>query len=124
MQAARILAQLLVSGGTMVFRAATQAYRQALISELKENKEGPIRTVLIKERHLIIYYIIRSLFCPHTDGQKAGITPEMAKAAAGRASKLNIDEARLILGVDASATREEITKKFEHLMKVRKGLRS
>lgn len=32
-QAAKILANLLVAGGTVLFRAATQAYRQAIISE-------------------------------------------------------------------------------------------
>jgi len=31
--AARIIAQLLVTGGTVVFRAAAQAYRQAIISK-------------------------------------------------------------------------------------------
>lgn len=31
-QASRILANLLIAGGAMVFRAATQAYRQALVS--------------------------------------------------------------------------------------------
>lgn len=34
-QAARVLAQLLIAGGTVVFRAASQAYRQAIISELR-----------------------------------------------------------------------------------------
>jgi hypothetical protein len=34
LQAGRIIAQLLVSGGMIVFRAAAQAYQQALISAL------------------------------------------------------------------------------------------
>ena len=32
-QAAKILANILIAGGTLVFRAATTAYRQAIISE-------------------------------------------------------------------------------------------
>ena len=32
-QAAKLLANLLVAGGTVLFRAATQAYKQAIISE-------------------------------------------------------------------------------------------
>ena len=36
MQAAKILANLLVAGGTVLFRAASQAYRQAIISEWRE----------------------------------------------------------------------------------------
>lgn len=32
MQAAKIIANLLVAGGTVLFRAATQAYKQAIIS--------------------------------------------------------------------------------------------
>ncbi|KAL4444180.1 hypothetical protein ABPG75_011917 [Micractinium tetrahymenae] len=35
MQAAKILANLLVAGGTVLFRAATQAYRQAIINGTK-----------------------------------------------------------------------------------------
>jgi hypothetical protein len=33
MQAAKILANLLIAGGTVLFRAASQAYRQAIISK-------------------------------------------------------------------------------------------
>jgi hypothetical protein len=33
LQAAKILANLLVAGGTVLFRAATTAYKQAIISE-------------------------------------------------------------------------------------------
>lgn len=33
LQAAKIIANLLVAGGTVLFRAASQAYRQAIISE-------------------------------------------------------------------------------------------
>lgn len=35
LQAARIIAQLLVSGGTILFRSAAQAYRQAIISKFE-----------------------------------------------------------------------------------------
>jgi hypothetical protein len=45
------------------------------------------------------------------------MTAENVKTAVSR-SKISVEEARMILGVDAAATREEITKRFEHLMKV------
>jgi hypothetical protein len=34
LQAAKILANLIIAGGTVLFRAASQAYRQAIISKL------------------------------------------------------------------------------------------
>lgn len=40
MQAARILANLAVAGAAALFRAGTQAYRQALVSELGEAWAG------------------------------------------------------------------------------------
>lgn len=40
-QAAKIIANLLVAGGTVLFRAATQAYKQALVNGAKAGMTGP-----------------------------------------------------------------------------------
>ena len=39
-QAARVLAQVLIAGGTVFLRAATQAWQQALVSELQRGRGG------------------------------------------------------------------------------------
>jgi hypothetical protein len=40
LQAGRVIAQLLVSGGMIVFRAAAQAYQQALVSAAPRHRDG------------------------------------------------------------------------------------
>ncbi|KAL6771141.1 PAM16 [Auxenochlorella protothecoides x Auxenochlorella symbiontica] len=80
--AARILANLAVAGATVLFRAATQAYRQALVN-----------------------------------AQKSGVTADSVGAAARLGKQLTRQEAEQILGIEAGATWEEISKKYEHLYK-------
>ncbi|KAL4855359.1 Mitochondrial import inner membrane translocase subunit PAM16 like 2 [Chlorella vulgaris] len=79
--ASKILANLLVAGGTVLFRAATQAYRQAIIN-----------------------------------GTKAGMSAEGVNAARAAAGKqLTLQEAEMILGVEAGASWQDVMKKYEHL---------
>ena len=49
------------------------------------------------------------------DGQRSGMTPEAAKAAARGAKQLTVQEANQILGIEAGASWEEILKKYNHL---------
>ncbi|EFJ47963.1 hypothetical protein VOLCADRAFT_117741, partial [Volvox carteri f. nagariensis] len=84
--AARVLAQVLVAGATVLFRAATQAWAQALVN-----------------------------------AQKSGVASEAAQAgatAAKKAGQMAIQEAHMILGVDANAPWGEVVKRFKHLFDV------
>lgn len=81
--AARVLAQVLVAGATVVFRAATQAWAQALVN-----------------------------------AQKTGVAQEAASAAGqavSKAGQMTVQEAQLILGVDASASWGELVRRYKHL---------
>jgi len=58
-KAARIIAQLLVTGGTVVFRAAAQAYRQAIINGKKAGvHEGTAQAFRSKKMDLVEAYNI------------------------------------------------------------------
>ncbi|GLI60162.1 hypothetical protein VaNZ11_002226 [Volvox africanus] len=84
--AARVLAQVLVAGATVLFRAASQAWGQALVN-----------------------------------AQKSGVASEAAQAGATAARKtgqMALQEAHMILGVDANAPWGEVVKRFKHLFDV------
>ena len=83
--ASRILANLIVAGGSALLRAASQAYRQAIVN-----------------------------------AQRTGVAQEAA--ANGAAAKtmwgkkvMTVEEARQVLGVDASATYAEVYARYEKL---------
>lgn len=83
--ASRILANLIVAGGSALLRAASQAYRQAIVN-----------------------------------AQRTGVAQEAA--ANGAAAKtmwgkkvMTVEEARQVLGVDASATYSEVYARYEKL---------
>ncbi|KAK9827742.1 hypothetical protein WJX81_008237 [Elliptochloris bilobata] len=48
------------------------------------------------------------------NAHKSGVTPESVKAAA-KASGMSLEEAQKILGVDRSASLQEVLKKYNHL---------
>lgn len=50
-----------------------------------------------------------SVWAPRVDAQKSGVTPESVKAAA-KASGMTLEEAQKILGVDRSASLQEVLK--------------
>lgn len=77
--ASRIIAQLLVAGGAAFFRAAAQAWQQALVN-----------------------------------AQKTGVAQEGLKAASSRA-KMSVQEAKLVLGVEANASWADVLKKYDYL---------
>lgn len=85
LMASRILANLIVAGGSALLRAASQAYRQAIVN-----------------------------------AQRTGVAQEAA--ANGAAAKtmwgkkvMTVEEARQVLGVDASATYSEVYARYEKL---------
>jgi import inner membrane translocase subunit TIM16 len=83
--ASRALANLLVAGGAALARAAAQAYRQAL-----------------------------------ANAQRTGVASEAANAASGARGAfgrkaMTAEEARLVLGVEASATYAEVLARYERL---------
>ena len=83
--ASRALANLLVAGGAALARAASQAYRQAL-----------------------------------ANAQRTGVASEAANAASGARGAfgrkaMTAEEARLVLGVEASATYAEVLARYERL---------
>jgi len=58
MQAAKILANLIVMGGGILARAVVQAYRQALTSKLYKSFLYKFEIRCVKYRCLLIYYYI------------------------------------------------------------------
>jgi mitochondrial import inner membrane translocase subunit TIM16 len=86
--ASRILANLLVAGGSALVRAASQAYRQAIVN-----------------------------------AQRTGVAREAANGAANGGGAggvfgkkvMTLEEARAVLGVDASATYAEVYARYEKL---------
>jgi len=85
--ASRILANLLVAGGSALVRAASQAYRQALVNAQ--------RTGVASEA--------------------ANAVGGGARAAFGGRSAMRVEEAREVLGVSEGATYEEVHARFERL---------
>mmetsp|Transcript_33813 Transcript_33813/g.74976 ORF Transcript_33813/g.74976 Transcript_33813/m.74976 type:complete len:130 (+) Transcript_33813:292-681(+) len=80
--ASRLVAQVLVAGATVLFRAATQAWGQALVN-----------------------------------AQKTGVASEAVKNVAAK-SGMSLQEAQLILGVEANASWGEVVKRYKHLFDV------
>ena len=82
--ASRILANLIVAGGSALMRAASQAYRQAIVN-----------------------------------AQRTGVAQEAANGAAAKTmwgkKVMTLEEARQVLGVDASATYSEVYARYEKL---------
>ena len=81
--ASRILANLLVAGGSALLRAASQAYRQAIVN-----------------------------------AQRTGVAQEAASSATSGVfgkKTMTLEEARAVLGVDASATYAEVYARYEKL---------
>lgn len=82
--ASRILANLIVAGGSALLRAASQAYRQAIVN-----------------------------------AQRTGVAQEAANGAAAKTmwgkKVMTVEEARQVLGVDASATYAEVYARYEKL---------
>ena len=85
--ASRILANLLVAGGSALARAASQAYRQALVNAQ--------RTGVASEA--------------------ANAVGGGARAAFGGRGAMRVEEAREVLGVGEGATYEEVHARFERL---------
>ena len=79
----RLLANLIIAGGSMLVKAASQAYQKALVN-----------------------------------AQRSGIAQEAAKGTAASmfAKKtMSIEEARMILGIDAGATLEEAMARYQKM---------
>jgi hypothetical protein len=53
------------------------------------------------------------------NARRNGITPEtLQKAATGAAATMALEEARKILGVEASASRPEVEKRYQHMWRI------
>lgn len=113
-QAAKILANLLVAGGTVLFRAATTAYRQAIISELGAAARllcTSLRLPAVRSRcQTPLLFTLPPCARPPADGTKAGMTAEGVNAARSAAKQLTLREAELILGVEEGASWADILK--------------
>lgn len=111
----------------MLFRAATQAYKQAIISECRSWWfEGHLRCLKTARRRWRLSK--SSLPCcacvelkglptscplytlPAADGTRAGMTAEGVNAARTAGKQLTLQEAQMILGVESGATWQEIMK--------------
>jgi hypothetical protein len=123
--ASRILAQIIVAGGTAVLRAATQAWAQALQSGWRGRRAAhapaphggmqPGRPGAPNAPRLLACRP-----CPHpappclthlgpADAQKSGVAAETLKQAT-RAGQVTLQEARMILGIQEGAPWPEIAK--------------
>ena len=110
-----------MAGGTVLFRAATTAYKQAIISEFRH---------AVRSDLTFMHHHCRCLSAmgwtdaaapgpPAADGTRAGVGAEGAQAAARAGGKqLSLQEAQQILGVESGATWDQIAKKYDHLFSV------
>ncbi len=129
----------------MVFRAATQAYKQAIISEYDATtghtdgtEAPPLGTEvvmlwmhwIIVDRHPSLGTLLPRINQPpplpthrsqphawlcYTDGTRAGMTAEGVAAASKSAKQMSLREAEMILGVEGNASWEDVMKKYKHL---------
>jgi|TARA_B110000483_G_scaffold109707_1_gene133636 import inner membrane translocase subunit TIM16 len=79
----RLLANLIIAGGSMLVKAASQAYQKALVN-----------------------------------AQRSGVAQEAAKGTAASVfgkKTMALDEARMILGIDAGATLEEAMARYQKM---------
>ena len=117
------MANVLVAGATVLFRAGAQAYRQAIISELHLLAGQPAtRATRCHQQNLLTEEPLglQVLTGPRpganrgwsADGAKAGVGG--AEAAAGAASRatgqITLQEAKQILGIERDVTMEEVLK--------------
>jgi len=100
-QASRILANLIVAGGSVIVRAAATAWRQAVVSKLQTKAE---------KTQLLLLLVLQLMLLLHADGQRSGITPESLKNAATASKQMNLEEAYKILGADSKVGIEEVMK--------------
>ena len=80
----RLLANLIIAGGSMLVKAASQAYQKALVN-----------------------------------AQRSGVAQEAAKGTAASVfvkKTMALDEARMILGIDAGATLEEAMARYQKML--------
>mmetsp|Transcript_21046 Transcript_21046/g.37570 ORF Transcript_21046/g.37570 Transcript_21046/m.37570 type:complete len:141 (-) Transcript_21046:156-578(-) len=88
--AAKIIAQMVVAGATVLFRAASQAWGQALVNAQK--------TGVAQEA--------------------ASKAANAAAGAASSVSGMTSQEARLILGLENNASWSEVIKRYKHLFSI------
>ncbi|PNW79360.1 hypothetical protein CHLRE_09g412300v5 [Chlamydomonas reinhardtii] len=91
--AARVVAQVLVAGATVVFRAATQAWAQALVNAQKSGVASEA-------------------------AQAAQQAAQTAGSAVKKAGTMAVQEAQLILGVESGASWGDVVKRFKHMFEV------
>eukprot|EP00958_Prasinococcus_capsulatus_P020645 scaffold2727_cov385-Prasinococcus_capsulatus_cf.AAC.5 len=115
--ASRIIAQLIVTGAGMLLRAGSQAWRQAIISEHPNGARVVACSFQGWRRHRVerLMPAAGGGLC-FADGQKAGLG-EAAAAATGRKA-MSLQEAQLILGVAPTASLEEVTQRWQHLLEI------
>ncbi|KAL7752049.1 mitochondrial import inner membrane translocase subunit TIM16 [Sorochytrium milnesiophthora] len=96
MSAPRLLAQIVITGVTIVGRAFAEAYKQAAMNAAK-NPQGA-----------------RAAAAAGAGGAASGNSSD----AITRQTGIALDEAVQILNIPKSATKEEVLKKYEHLFHV------
>ena len=121
LQAARILANLLVAGGGVLFRAAAQAYRQAVVSKQHSLCCGSesVRVLLtplsgrqpLSVQHGSLSMTVWRPFC--ADAAKSGVAAENVSAGL-KSGQMSVQEAQQILGVEKNATLEQARKVRSH----------
>ena len=127
--ASRILANLIVSGGQVLLRAAAAAYQKALVSACPpfvsrhattaraESSPIPAR---LANRHRTQPGADLPFRSSPADAQRSGVANEAAKGGAASMfsrKTMSIEEARSILGVDAQCTLEDVTGRYAKMFK-------
>jgi len=114
--AARILANLIIAGSEILVRVAIHSYKQTIISAWRRN--GGRRTWDVRKKDRAD----RGRWerdAARADAQRNGSA--QAAATGGRSflrKTMTAEEAYMILGLDNTATVEEIMKKYQHLFDV------
>lgn len=114
MQAARILATLIVYGSGAVIRACSQAYRQALASKQSSALCTKVSVFFClsgsfgTSSNKIVHNIVR--YASVSDASKSGVAQEAMHSIKRGIRGLTEPEARQILGVTEKSSWEEILK--------------
>ena len=95
-----------MAGGTVLLRAATQAWKQAIVSEC----HPAVDTLKLLRQVSRVVSRDTTLALATADGQRQGMTPETLKKTASLSRQMPLEEAYLILGTDSKAGIEEVMK--------------
>ena len=121
--ASRLIANLIVTGGQVLLRAAAAAYQKALVSASPRTMppSSPTPWIPLAPRPSPrpplpgLTPTLRPALFTFTDAQRSGVAQEAAKGGAASMfarKTMPLEEARMILGVEANASLEDVAARY------------